>query len=236
MTLEISNDTIVRLYELCWGDHPRSIGTLATAVEMHGIYGLDRFGRVVKFQGDKSTEGANGIKIVPCQPVLDALAQEYRQRLDDAAHQRQLVRALRANTAKAADTLGPSVLGYFWLRSELPDFDAIEAGLTQPPLEARNAAHDQKARNNLLALVGALIEFASGVTTGTPHREWGGRPSDRDDHSRMRSLLIEHYPQTPGFTENHLRRTFKSALERLQEAGDSSLRRTSKAQGRKEAD
>jgi hypothetical protein len=243
--ITLSVDNIVRLYELCWGDEPRSIGTLATAVEMHGIYGLDQFGRVVKFSAvEKEGINSQGIKVLSPAPVLEALAAEYELRLKDNLSSKHvhLVRALRTTQApELYDQHNGAILRYFWLKSELPDFDAIERG--QDPSAADQVLEtdpekpgtvSKRRYNNALKVIGALLEFGSGELTGVRHPHWTVKsrylddtpptnwttndlgPGDTNDHLPLRGHLRDALAGTAqGFGDDTLRQLLDDALEEL---------------------
>lgn len=97
-------------------EHKRqSIGTLATAIQKHGIYGRDDFGRV---QGPEDSDIKHG-----ALELLRTLNLAFRE---VEFHQDQGLEILGIEAAYY-DYDSPLQF-YWWLNDSLPDFDAIAAG------------------------------------------------------------------------------------------------------------
>lgn len=121
-----------------------SIGVMATAIERHGVYTWDRFGRF-GLAGDKAKARA-----------LDALATLYsysyfyliRQISDDPDYME-----------KEKDVAMATLQRFGWYSDRCPDFEAIRGGLDMREMPQRKGA-DTRSRDTMLVLIAAMASEA----------------------------------------------------------------------------
>ena len=140
-----------------------AIPVLATAIELGGIYGWDRFGRFRLFKGPDDPH---------IDRVLDALAAEFDSWWHDSKKQRYSLSEAAPNVdiymEASPEELGPLYWG--WKPEHLPDFDQISANgdamdLDPKSPKAYSAVGGQtKGENYNLALIGAFLEMFEGTS------------------------------------------------------------------------
>lgn len=122
------------------------ISILATAIEKHGIQGWDRFGRFKAFTKDSAGDDA-----LRYTKVLDALAAQHEW--DEApANYRSPIEEAEAFAGSGHP------FEYGWLKSELPDFEAIVAGAAGQPV-APPKKPSKRAETSDLNIIAALLQF-----------------------------------------------------------------------------
>lgn len=120
------------------------VGTLATAIEKHGVQGWDRFGRFREFAA--GTDDARA--------ALDALAEQFAHDSDEGL-----------SPADLGEFGGP-IHRYGWLASKMPAFDAIdqEEQKAGPPAPVR-----RRAENTDLRIIGCLLGIIKGEIAWPKH-------------------------------------------------------------------
>lgn len=166
-----------------------STGVLATAIEQHGVYSWDRYGRFKQFGPDSDV----------AQKALDQLA---------ALH------AARVSAELDGDYDGPdwemfseSGGDYFcWPSSAAPDFKALSVATHQeqapPPRSAGAAAREENAD---LRMVGALLLYILGELGKPRHPSYSSK-------TEFISHIENKLDGYPGLKKGTLRRKFDRAL------------------------
>lgn len=158
------------------------IGVVATAIERHGVFTWDRFGRFGLADDKAKTR------------VLDALADIY------AYSYSYLIRHLGDEPAymeKEKDAAIITLQYHGWYSDQCPDFDAIRAGLDMREQPQRKGA-DTRSRDTMLVLIAAMAGEA-GVDLnkrGAAQRiaeltEHNGAPVDGDTVRTVLKLIPE---------------------------------------------
>lgn len=126
-------------------------GTMATAVETHGVYTWDRYGRLRKFPPDSPE----------AQAALDHLAAVYASNCghpDDHIDHEQFYEA-------GGDAYG-------WPAMDDPDLKAIKVGLNLSPPQVPPDKPGPKSENAYLGMVLGLLRFIKGELGNSPHPDY----------------------------------------------------------------
>jgi hypothetical protein len=165
------------------------IPVLAEAVERHGIYVFDRFGRFKCFKrGSHEAERA-----------LDALAEQHRTRADP-------------DVPDAVDAVQWE--GVFdssgWPAAQLPDFQSIEPNDVAPPPTRSVRMERPVKEQNLINLIGGLLVFIKGAA-GTAHPDYRSEAALQE--------WLERKIELPGMGSRTVQDVFKQAKDSLVKAG-----------------
>jgi hypothetical protein len=186
------DDPLLRLGELLFdlNMHP---GILATAIEEHGIYTWDRFGRLKHYLAG-SPEGERALQFLASFYDMDT-DPERREFLD-----RELVAEVGGD--------------YFcWPASKAPDFARLDTTIQPermtPPRSAGASAREENAD---LRVVGALLMYITGDLGVPKHPSYNGNT----EFIRHIEKKLDGYP---GLKEGTLRKKFDRALGLLDAAG-----------------
>ncbi|MFD0666107.1 hypothetical protein ACT80S_00160 [Ramlibacter sp. MAHUQ-53] len=196
-----SNDSELTWYDLA---HWLTVGrvteaTLASAIEQHGIWGFDRFGRFKHFAPAKDPQK----QAQELGEVFDALAANYAASLE------------HDELVPVENLWGTEVYCRFgWPQGKEPDFVAIAAGQGPAPRPAHvQRAADAKRAANDLRLIGALMDFIRGDYTPQPHPHYANQ-------AQLIELLTTKMAGYPGFSKRKLEATFAQARRALDDTRD----------------
>lgn len=146
-----NNEVFLRLCDLIFGAK-LDPGTLATAIELHGIHTWDRYGRRRLFLPE-STEA---------QQALDRLAaycvsiEKYIESHDmDEEFDRQF----------GGDAYG-------WPADQAPDFNALQKNISTNPELQRPRHADTKSENASAGIIGGLLQYIKGELGNQKHPEF----------------------------------------------------------------
>lgn len=164
-------------------DH--SIATLATAVEQHGIYFWDRFGRFSKSTNGKGVEAA-----------LDNLAWLYKERFDDELGEEKIDEDMYREWGDR----------YGWLSSDFPDLEGIVKNQSSAPEAPKPSGPGQvKSDNANAGIIRALLMFIRGeFKEVVPH------PNFKSEN-QLSEFLDKKMMGFPGCSERNLKAKFKHA-------------------------
>lgn len=126
-------------------------GTLATAIELHGIQTWDRFGRLKIFSA-QSPEAQKAFDYLAA--VYDSWSQSPDDRMD-----------YEEFYERGGDAYG-------WEAVSAPDFDGITAGLSQKVAPTRPQRVNLKNETSNLAIILALLRFIKGEMDNQPHPQY----------------------------------------------------------------
>ncbi len=121
------------------------IAVLASAIELHGISGWDRFGRF--FENDPAIRAR----------ALDALGSYVDWCREEA---RKVEWPEYPSTDVADYPMEGELYGFAWAREALPDFQEISRAATATPEPPRRRSAEVKSNNTLLLIVAALAKAA----------------------------------------------------------------------------
>jgi len=169
---------------------------VATAIETHGLWGWDRYGRWGEFKPNSAT----------CANALDAVSEvNYRivkSRSQDPPTGWQSV--LTANAFTPLHHLG-------WLKGQQPNFKKFENELAKTPafkpLENHNLRPDTE-----LAVIGAIVDL---VTCKTPRIEG----FESITQAKLIKNAVRRYGDLPGVSKANLEKVFRIALEHVETFG-----------------
>lgn len=120
-----------------------STATLATAIEQHGVYGWDSYGRFVHLKAN-----GEGDKVVHFREALKAVALE-------AEHEWATTIEQFPDQSPAEQGTGQGTVfdRYGWRVAELPDFHSIEQSIPTAP---RRSPQTTRMENATLTLIGVM--------------------------------------------------------------------------------
>jgi hypothetical protein len=167
-----------------------STGVLATAIEKHGVYGWDRYGRFRHFKPSDQPSGASGEDYVG--QALDCLA--YIAERDEIPEAHPELTAAQSGRARPWFNCG-------WPEDELPDLDSIEA---QQPVAPPRPSSLAKKENSTLMVVAALLAFTKGELGVAQHPEYS---SER----QLIGLLADKMRGYPGMGRRNFQTKFADA-------------------------
>ncbi len=161
-------------------------GVIATAIEQHGVYSWDRYGRFKHF-GPESDKAAR---------ALDHLARCYDARTD-------FDNEGWFDWEVFSDAGGDS---YCWPSSHAPDFDAIRTGQIQPSqMSRRQAPSEIKSENAHAGIILGLLRFIKGELPGIrPHPNY-------QSETRLREFLDSVMVGYPGCSARNTLKKFSIA-------------------------
>ncbi len=173
---DVEKDEFLSLSKLLL-EHKWRVGTIATAIELHGVSGLDRFGRFKLFK--KNSEDA--------MKALNLLAREFAFDVDRMPSER--------SPAEEDDGFG-NFHNYGWYKNTAPNFAKIETSdVAKTPLEL--LTKNKKGENADLLLIGALMMFIKGELGNTKH-------PDSISPKKLLYLLDKKIENAPGLSDSSL--------------------------------
>ncbi len=179
-----------------------SIGDMASAIERGGVWGLDRYGRFLRFEGN-SREALE---------ALDALAQQYAFVSESHLRDPSQYEEVPLSPLEKADEFSPFIR-YGWPGDRPPEFGGTEA--THPPvpsaLRGRAAGGTVKGANADLRVIGALYAVIRGDDGGQKHPEF-------TTQAALIELLVKRYGGATGITHGNLTKKLPQALKELESA------------------
>jgi hypothetical protein len=169
---------------------------VATAIETHGLWGWDRYGRWGEFKPNSAT----------CADALDALSEVHygivKSRLQDPPIDWQSV--LTSTPPNPLHHLG-------WLKAQQPNFKKFENELAKTPafkpLENHNLRPDTE-----LAVIGVIVDL---VTCKTPRIEG----FESITQAKLIKNAVRLYGDLPGVSKANLEKVFRIALEHVETFG-----------------
>jgi hypothetical protein len=169
---------------------------VATAIETHGLWGWDRYGRWGEFKPNSAT-CANALDAV--SEVNYSIVKSRRQDPPTGWHS-----VLTGNVFTPLHHLG-------WLKGQQPNFKKFENELAKTPafkpLENHNLRPDTE-----LAVIGAIVDL---VTCKTPRIE-GHEPITQ---AKLIKNAVRLYGDLPGISKANLEKVFRIALEHIETFG-----------------
>ncbi len=185
MVLE-EDDPFMRLGDLHFIAREK-LGTLASAIELHGVFTWDRFGRFTHYSlGSPEVTKA-----------LDELAMLYERNGghpdDEIDHDFYY--------ENFGDRFG-------WPASISPDFDAIEAGMPFPQRDAPTKKLNVKAENANLGMVLALLKFIQGELDNQKH-------PDYVSETQLGEFLEKSMVGFPGVSVDNFKKKFARAKDMI---------------------
>jgi len=169
---------------------------VASAIEAHGLWGWDRYGRWGEFKPNSAS----------CNDALDAVAEVnysiVKARRQDPPSSWHGV--ITGNSVTPLHHLG-------WLKGQQPNFKKFEKELSKTPafkpLENYNFRPETE-----LAVIGVLVDL---VTNKTSRIDGFNTISQ----SRIINKAVSLYGDLPGVSKSNLERVFKAALEHIENYG-----------------
>lgn len=169
---------------------------VACAIEAHGLWGWDRYGRWGEFKPNSAS----------CNDALDAVA-EINYSIVKARRQDPPCSwhgVITGNSVTPLHHLG-------WLKGQQPNFKKFEKELSKTPafkpLENYNFRPETE-----LAVIGVLVDL---VTNKTSRIDGFNTISQ----SRIINKAVSLYGDLPGVSKSNLERVFKAALEHIENYG-----------------
>ena len=167
---------------------------LATAIELYGVYGWDRYGRYKKFSAD-SPEAQEALSLIE-----DVYAYEQDPHHDDVDQQHPLDQIAGSNHPYQR---------YGWATKALPDFDrirSVQPQPQQPPLE------NSRTERTYLNIIGGLLEL---ILSKTP----SGKPNSLfSSQAAVVDSLLAHFPKKAGLSKRTLDAKFAIAKQSLSQS------------------
>ena len=142
-------DVFLRLGDLIF-DQDVAIGTIATAIEINGIYTWDRFGRRRLFAAQTS-EAQSALDNLSALYAVDNFRAEEEWREPFSEH-------------------GGSNFG--WPSTQIPDFRLIASTVSTSRSEVRSKQAVQKTENATLGIIGGLLLFIQGGLGNQQHPDF----------------------------------------------------------------
>lgn len=169
---------------------------VASAIETHGLWGWDRYGRWGEFKPNSAS----------CNDALDAVAQvnysivkARRQDPPSSWHE-----VITGNTITPLHHLG-------WLKGQQPNFKKFEKELAKTPafkpLENYNLRPETE-----LGVIGALVDVVTNKTSTVDGYS-------QIPQSKIISKVVALYGDLPGVSKSNLERVFKIAREHIENYG-----------------
>lgn len=211
----------IRLGALVFEEDGWGIGLLATAIERHGIWGWDRFGRHTYFApppvGQSAVEKRDAQRIVPpnAAHVLELLAEEQEKREQELTEILNRIRAT-GRLENASFEVNHKLMRFGWSEDQLPDFAAIgdEQRTDAPPQfpDLSDLKGNGKLEATLLRIIGALLHVLAGDDERRPHPDWE-KPGDPQSFDRLVRYIAIQWDGYPSMKERTVTTHFKAALE-----------------------
>lgn len=185
-------------------------GVLATAIERHGIYSWDRYGRFTRY-GPDTPEAAKALDLV-------AAEYEYHSRLPPDYTEMSPAEYLVDD---------PGGDNYVWPASDLPDFKALEESSDphQRASSPSSAGAAVRQENADLRVAGALLLLITGELDGESHPRYA-------DKKQLVEYIEAKLAGYPGLKENTLRAKLDRARGLLDVSHDWPQRQSKKANGK----
>ena len=163
-----------------------STATLASAVDRHGLYHWDRYGRFLKVTAQ--SEGGKA--------ALDLLAWLYKERFDDQFREEKIdIDMFR----EWGDDFG-------WISSDCPDLDTITTDQRSPPPPAKGRSPGEiKSDNAYNGIILGLLKFIRGEFDDIEKH-----PNYRSD-TQLREYLDKKMQAYPGCSARNSLKRFKDA-------------------------
>jgi hypothetical protein len=126
-------------------------GTLATAIEMHGVHTWDRYGRRRLFLPDSAE----------AKQALDAIARYYSSL---GGHPDDII------DGEDFYDMGGDIFG--WPAEQSPNFDELQATIRTDPKPHRPPHAVEKSENANIGIIGGLLQYIKGELGNQKHPEF----------------------------------------------------------------
>jgi len=183
---EEGGNPFLSLRQLLSAPQQVTVGTLATAIENHGIYSWDRYGRFKKFSKETPE----------FQRALELLAMVHKFEDDESPRQDQ-------HPLDEANGLDDPFVQFGWAQEVAPDFKAIRSVQMEAP--SKKQPGEQRMETSNLRIIAALLQYVSGGVTGVEKH-----PHYKSEAELILTLEAEH-KGTAGLSQRNFQDKFAQA-------------------------
>ena len=163
-----------------------SVATLATAIDLNGIYTWDEFGRFKLVNKDAPE----------CKFAFNLLARVYKFETDYEQHEQHPLEDTEDYPDDPYSSFG-------WATKVLPDFESIKNSQSEIVRDIKQLGDREKS--SYLRIIAALLEFISGEISGVEKH-----PSFLNE-SKLIDLLDKMYKGYEGLSQSNLSHKFPEA-------------------------